>query len=129
MFIARAAIEEMHRQVGALSLDENGVARYGLIVRHLILPNNIGGSQNSLRWIADTLSTSVTVSIMAQYAPLHHASKYKLLNRKIVKCEYDVVLALLEELGIDRGWLQDLESSEHYIPDFDSKVRPFILNA
>jgi putative pyruvate formate lyase activating enzyme len=70
---ARQAIREMYRQVGDLAVDEFGVARRGLIVRHLILPNGVAGSLESLSWLAQELSPTVTVSIMSQYLPLHRA--------------------------------------------------------
>jgi putative pyruvate formate lyase activating enzyme len=64
---ARAAIKEMHRQVGRLELDDDGVAIKGLIVRHLVLPGNLAGSDDSLKWLAEEISPRVAVSIMSQF--------------------------------------------------------------
>ncbi|MFA5367997.1 MAG: radical SAM protein [Dehalococcoidia bacterium] len=121
----RAAIKEMYRQVGDLVVDENGLARRGLIVRHLILPNTLAGSEESLEWIAKELSPSVTVSVMSQYSPQHKAPHIPLLSRRISPTEYESVLKSLSNLGMENGWIQELESSDHYLPDFERKSHPF----
>jgi putative pyruvate formate lyase activating enzyme len=117
---ARAAINEMQRQVGDLVVDEDGIAQRGLIVRHLILPNRIAGSEASLNWLVREISPKVAVSIMSQYYPAHRAYKYKELNRKILPEEYQEVAKLVEKLGIENGWMQGMESSENYLPDFSA---------
>jgi putative pyruvate formate lyase activating enzyme len=121
---ARAAIIEMQRQVGDLTVDENGLAQKGLIVRHLIFPNGIAGSEASLKWLVREVSPNVAVSIMSQYYPAHRARKYKELNRKIRPEEYREVVDLAESLGIENGWVQSLDSSENYLPDFAAE-EPF----
>jgi putative pyruvate formate lyase activating enzyme len=115
---SRAAIKEMYRQVGDLEVDDEGIARKGLIVRHLILPNRIAGSEASLRWLANEVSPRVAVSIMSQYYPAHRAYRYQELNRKILSGEYEEVVRLVEELGLENGWIQDMASPESYRPDF-----------
>ncbi len=122
---ARQAIKEMHRQVGDLVVDEFGVAQRGLIVRHLILPNGLAGSQESLAWLVREVSPTVTVSIMSQYMPTHKASQIPLLSRKITAAEHDAVRCLLDDLGIENGWVQELESAEEYLPDFEREGHPF----
>ncbi|MGD0796051.1 MAG: radical SAM protein [Dehalococcoidales bacterium] len=123
---SRAAIKEMYRQVGNLKLDEEGIAQKGLIVRHLILPNDIAGSADSLGWLAGEVSPEVTVSIMSQYYPAHKAARrrYPELARKITPEEYAGVAALVEKLGMENGWTQGMESAENYRPDF-SMNEPF----
>jgi putative pyruvate formate lyase activating enzyme len=121
---ARAAIKEMQRQVGDLVYDGDEIAQRGLIVRHLILPNRIAGSKESLTWLVKEVSPNIAVSVMAQYYPTHRAYKYKELNRKISAEEYKVVIDLVEKLGIENGWVQDMESAENYQPDF-KKEMPF----
>jgi putative pyruvate formate lyase activating enzyme len=121
---ARAAIIEMQRQVGDLVVDGNGIAQKGLIVRHLILPNRIAGSEESLRWLVKEVSPRVAVSIMSQYYPAHRASKYKELDRKITPGEYRKVVALAESLGIENGWIQGMDAPESYLPDFAAE-EPF----
>jgi putative pyruvate formate lyase activating enzyme len=121
----RLAIKEMHRQVGNLVTDEDGIARRGLIVRHLILPNGIAGSLSSLKWLARNVSKEVTVSILAQYNPCHMASGYPPLARRIIPEEYAEVSEVLEQIGIEHGWLQEMDSAEVYLPDFHRKDHPF----
>lgn len=121
---ARAAIIEMQRQVGDLVVDEHGIAQRGLIVRHLILPNGIAGSADSLKWLVKKVSPRVSVSIMSQYYPTHRVNEYKKLNRKITSQEYQEVVDLAEKLDIENGWLQGMASTESYRPDFTDK-EPF----
>ena len=122
---ARAAIQEMYRQVGDLVLNEAGLAQIGLIVRHLILPNGLAGSRESLTWLACELSLAVTVSIMAQYFPAHHASRIPLLSRTISPSEYQEVVYLVNSLGLENGWIQEMGASENYLPDFTREGDPF----
>ena len=122
---AREAIREMHRQVGNLVVDETGIAQRGLIVRHLILPNGLAGSRESLTWLAQEISPEVTVSIMSQYYPAHRAPRIPLLARKITPAEYAEVVKLLDSLGLENGWLQEMDSSEYYLPDFERQGHPF----
>ena len=122
---ARQAIKEMYRQVGGLVVDESGVAQGGLIVRHLILPNGLAGSEESLTWLVREVSPAATVSIMSQYMPMHRAPRVPLLARKITIEEHEQVLRLLDDLGIENGWVQELGSAEEYLPDFEREGHPF----
>jgi len=122
---AREAIKEMYRQVGDLAVDESGVAHKGLIVRHLILPNDLAGSKESLTWLVRELSPTVTVSVMSQYMPVHRAQRIPLLSRKITIQEHREVLRLLAGLGIENGWVQEMEAAEQYLPDFEREGHPF----
>ena len=124
---ARDAIKEMWGQVGELVVDESGVAQKGLIVRHLILPNGIAGSEESLRWLAREVSPDVSVSIMAQYYPSHKARQRDLLSRKITESEYEEVLRLLDEVGLGNGWVQEMGAAENYLPDFEKQGHPFTV--
>jgi putative pyruvate formate lyase activating enzyme len=122
---SRLAIAEMFRQCGDLVTGEDGLAQKGLIVRHLILPNEIAGSADSLKWLAERISRNTTVSIMAQYYPSHLAVNDPRLSRKISANEYNQVISLIEELGLENGWLQEMDAAEFYLPDFDNKGHPF----
>ena len=122
---ARQAVKEMYRQVGELVLDEFGLARRGLIVRHLVLPNSLAGSEDSLAWLAQEISPAVTVSIMAQYSPQHRAQQINRLARSISLVEYQAVLGLLDELGLENGWVQEMEATKSYLPDFERGGYPF----
>ena len=122
---ARDAIIEMQRQVGDLVVDDEGIAQGGLVIRHLIFPDGIAGSAESLEWLVKDVSPRVAVSVMSQYYPAHRAYKYKELNRKISPEEYKEVVDLVEKLGIENGWVQGMESAESYRPDFTDK-EPFV---
>lgn len=122
---ARAAIQEMYRQVGDLVVDDDGIAQKGLIVRHLILPNGLAGSKDSLFWLAHEVSPTVTVSIMSQYFPAHRAPQFPLLSRTISASEYSEVVKLIDELGLENGWVQRMGAAENYLPDFAREGEPF----
>ncbi|MEW6034508.1 MAG: radical SAM protein [Chloroflexota bacterium] len=122
---ARRAIQEMYRQVGDLEMDGAGLARRGLVVRLLVLPNRVAGCTESLTWLRRHLSRDVTVSIMSQYYPCHRAVRAPLLSRKITAAEYGEVLEALEELGLGNGWVQELDAADSYLPDFEREGHPF----
>lgn len=123
---ATAAIKEMHRQVGdELLMGEDGLVKRGLIIRHLVLPNDIAASRETLKWVSRELGASATMSVMAQYFPTHKAAATPLLDRKIRQSEYDRVLATLDALGMENGWAQEFEASEYYRPEFEDRDRPF----
>jgi putative pyruvate formate lyase activating enzyme len=122
---ARASIKEMYRQVGNLVVDEANIAQKGLIVRHLILPNGIAGSRQSLSWLVREVSPKVALSLMSQYFPAHRAPRIPLLSRPITYKEYNEVEELVEELGIENGWLQGMGAPKHYRPDFSGEGSPF----
>jgi putative pyruvate formate lyase activating enzyme len=122
---ARQAIQEMYRQVGELLVDESGLAQRGLIVRHLILPNGLAGSEESLSWLTQELSPTVTVSIMSQYLPLHRAPRIPLLSRTISIAEHETVIQLLADAGLENGWVQEIGAAENYLPDFEREGHPF----
>jgi putative pyruvate formate lyase activating enzyme len=122
---SRAAIKEMYRQVGDLKVDENEIAYRGLIVRHLILPEGIAGSRRSLNWLARQISPSVTVSIMSQYYPRHHAVDIPELARTISYEEYSEVAEIAAKLGLENGWFQEMDAPANYLPDFDKDGHPF----
>ena len=112
-------------QFGKTVVDEFGVAHHGLIVRHLILPNGLSGSEESLTWLARELSPTVTVSLMSQYSPLHRAQRIPLLSRRISVIEYETVIRLLHDMGIESGWIQEMRTGVNYIPDFEREGHPF----
>lgn len=123
---ARAAIKEMHRQVGSeLVLGEDGLVKRGLIIRHLVLPNDLAGSKESLRWIKEELGPDTALSLMSQYFPTHKAETTPLLDRKIRQSEYERVLAYLDALQMENGWKQDFDASEYYRPEFEDRGAPF----
>jgi len=97
-----AAVKEMHRQVGDLILDDNGVALRGLLVRHLVLPNNIGGTNQVLRFLATEVSTGTYINIMNQYHPCYRADDYPDMNRSITRQEYQEAIDAAHNAGLHR---------------------------
>ena len=118
--IATKAIQEMYRQVGAPVLDENGVMKKGLMIRHLILPNEVQNSKKVLKWIKENIDSNVYVSIMAQYFPTYKAKEIPEIARKITKEEYEKVENYLYELDLENGYIQELgEHEEEYVPRWE----------
>ncbi|MFH2007205.1 MAG: radical SAM protein [bacterium] len=122
---SRAATLEMARQVGTLQLNAAGLARRGLIVRHLVLPGDRSSTSEVLGFVARELGPRTRVSLMAQYRPPPGLDLPEPLTRPLYREEYEHAVALLEELGLDEGWVQDLESVDSYVPDFDHPLHPF----
>ena len=110
--VNRAALREMYRQVGELQVDHDGIAERGMIVRHMVLPGGIAGTAQVLHWIATALSPTVHVSLLGQYFPAHRAIGHPLLGRKLTWEEYDAACAAFEEVGLENGWLQEMEEEE-----------------
>jgi len=104
----RVALREMYRQVGhELTLDSDGIAVRGMIVRHMVLPDGLAGTPQVLEWIARELSPEVHVSLMDQYFPAHHALDDPILGRKVTSDEYVAALQVFETAGLQRGWFQN----------------------
>ena len=123
--IALASIQEMLRQKGtALPLDASGYAQKGIIIRHLVLPGHPENSIGVLRMIAGELSNELHISLMSQYYPTHQVMHHDFLGRKLKWKEYSIVVNELERLGFENGWVQELESADHYRPDFE-REEPF----
>ena len=118
--IATSAIKEMYRQVGIPQLNEKGIMQKGLMIRHLILPNQIENSKKVLKWIKENMNNNIYVSIMAQYFPTYKARELDELNRKLTKEEYEKVENYLYELELENGYIQELgEHEEEYVPKWD----------
>ena len=106
--VNRAAIKEMHRQVGDLHLDEQGVAQRGLLVRHLVLPHGLAGTENIATFLAQEVSTDTYLNIMAQYHPCHHAFDIPQLSRPVRSEEFHHAIELAHQQGLDRLDRHDL---------------------
>ena len=105
--INRAALKEMHRQVGDLIVDEKGIAVRGLIVRHLVLPNELAGTKEAMEFLAREISPNTVVSLMSQYFPAHKAYDFPEIARTITAEEYLKAIKYMEEAGLKRGWIQE----------------------
>jgi putative pyruvate formate lyase activating enzyme len=99
---ASDAIREMHRQTGDLEIDAGGIARRGLLVRHLVMPDNVAGSRDVLKFLADEISRRTYVNIMDQYRPCGLAYNDPLLNRRITADEYRAAIRWAREAGLER---------------------------
>ena len=127
---ARAAIKEMFRQTGdKLIFDGTGILQKGLLIRLLVLPNDLAGIEENLRWIRDELSPKAAISLMAQYYATNKAEsdeRYILLSRRISEREWISAISLLEDLGMETGFMQEYEAASHYYrPDFTDAKKPF----
>jgi putative pyruvate formate lyase activating enzyme len=127
---ARRAISEMFRQTGdELVFGDDGLLKRGLVIRLLVLPNDIAGVKESLQWIRSALSPKVAISLMAQYYATHQAAtnqRYVLLSRRISESEWLKAVGLLDELQMEEGWLQEFDGASHYYrPDFADSQTPF----
>jgi putative pyruvate formate lyase activating enzyme len=121
--IVSGALREMLDQVGHLELNDEGIARRGVLVRHLVLPGHLENSRKCLALLAQ-LSTTIHVSIMSQYSPQYRAANYPEINRPVTAREYDEITDHAIELGLENAFIQELDSRRRYLPDFDLE-RPF----
>ena len=118
--IATKAIKEMYRQVGSPKLDKDGIMQKGLMIRHLILPNELENSKQVLKRIKENLDEDVYISIMAQYFPTYLAKDVENLSRKLTKEEYEKIENYEYELDLKNGYMQDLgEHEEEYVPKWE----------
>jgi putative pyruvate formate lyase activating enzyme len=123
--VALKAIKEMYYQKGSvLTIDDNGVAEKGILLRHLVLPGHVQESIKVLRTIADEISTGIHISLMSQYHPTVYVRNHPVLGRTLYHEEYEMVAVEMERLGFRNGWIQNMDSNKSYRPDF-SKEHPF----
>ncbi|MCW7080641.1 MAG: radical SAM protein [Candidatus Methanospirare jalkutatii] len=101
--VCKSAVREMHRQVGDLVVDERGIALRGLLIRHLVMPNDVAGSEEILRFVAE-LSKNIYINIMFQYRPMFKAHEYEEINRTVKISEYRKVVETAVKLGLWRGF-------------------------
>ncbi len=106
--INRAAVSIMHDQVGTLTLDKSGVAKRGLIIRHLVLPGLLSNTDNILGYISQHLPKKTVISLMSQYIPIYKARTMPEISRAITPEEYEEACAMLEKYELTNGWLQEL---------------------
>lgn len=106
--ITAQAILEMNRQVGVAKPAEDGLMYRGLMIRHLVMPNNVGGSLRIIKWIAENLPKDTYLNIMSQYQPVYKATEYPQINRRITRDEYLEVVKFAQEVGLTnldiQGW-------------------------
>lgn len=123
---AKSALKEMFRQVGGELVIENGILKKGLIIRHLVMPNELAETEKIFEFIVNELGREVYISLMSQYYPVNKSAEYPLISRKISLREYEKALELLDKYGLHNGFFQELESSNNYRPQFEkSRNNPF----
>jgi putative pyruvate formate lyase activating enzyme len=123
--VALKALKRMYFHKGStLSLDQEGRAERGMLIRHLVLPNHADESRKVLRSLAEELSTGVHLSLMSQYHPTRFVRSHPFLNRSLYSDEYKNALKAMEDIGFRNVWIQDMDSCLNYRPDF-SKENPF----
>jgi putative pyruvate formate lyase activating enzyme len=110
--VARAALKEMHRQVGDLQLNSRGHAVRGLLVRHLVMPDGLAGTHQIMRFLADEISPDTYVNIMDQYHPCGDINKFKELQRRVTPEEFEEALDAARAAGLNR---------------LDSRERPILM--
>lgn len=105
--VNREAISEMYRQVGTLEIDSEGIARRGLLIRHLVLPNKLSATEKIFKFIAEEISTETHISLMSQYFPAYRAHEFEMISRRITKKEYLIAKRLMEKYNLTNGWIQN----------------------
>jgi putative pyruvate formate lyase activating enzyme len=112
----RLIIKEMFRQVGPIKLNSEGIAEKGMIVRLLVLPDNISGTIETLRFLKEEVSEDIYLSVMSQYHPTYKANEYPDIARRINKKEYDEITKEVENLGFTNGWIQGfITQPDHFL--------------
>lgn len=120
---AGPAVLEMQRQCGTLACDETGIARRGLIVRHLVLPGSLDETRRVLDFLAENLPLSTHISLMGQYMPCHRAMEVSPLNRRLLRREYDRAIDYCIQLGFKNVNIQSLAAANSaYVPEFNGNV-------
>jgi len=116
----------MYEQVGDELIYQGDIVVRGLIIRHLVLPNDLSESEKVFEFIAKELSPDIHISVMSQYFPSNKAEKEILINRTIRASEYERVLDLLDKYNLKNGWTQEFESEKFYRPEFrEDRDNPF----
>jgi putative pyruvate formate lyase activating enzyme len=122
----KEAIKEIFRQVGHELIYDGDVVVRGLIIRHLILPNDLSETEKVFKFIAEELSAKIHISLLSQYYPTNKAYKDILIDRALRNSEYDKALQLLDKYGLHNGWIQEMESTHTYRPNFnEDRLNPF----
>lgn len=108
------SVKEMYRQVGIALIDKQGLIERGVLIRHLVLPNNISGTEKIMKFIASELSPETYISLMSQYLPYHKASEFKDISRRLIEKEYEQAKELMKKYGLSNGWIQESYGLERF---------------
>jgi len=110
----RQSLKEMHRQVGIAKINNKGIIERGLVIRHLVLPNNISGTAQAMAFVANELSPDTYISLMSQYAPYYKAAQFKEICRRISRQEYADAKKIMDKYGLHNGWTQEAHGLESF---------------
>lgn len=110
----QGALIEMHKQVGIAQIDDEGIIKRGVIIRHLVLPNNISGTDTIMRFIAKELCKDTYISLMSQYFPCYRAGQFSEISRRISYEEYEGAKAAMEKYGLFNGWIQESHGLQRF---------------
>lgn len=110
----REALKEMRSQIKNDELDKDGIMERGLIIRHLVLPNDASGTDKVMRFISEELGKDTLISLMSQYLPYHKAEGFKYINRRLTIDEYEKAKAIMERYGLHKGWVQESFGLERF---------------
>lgn len=108
------AVRLMHKQVGIPEFDERGVIKRGLIIRHLVLPNNLSGTEKIMEFLAKEVSKDCYISLMSQYYPCYKAQQYPEIARRVTAEEYEFAKDIMQKYGLDNGWIQESFGMERF---------------
>jgi putative pyruvate formate lyase activating enzyme len=109
--VNRVAILEMYRQVGQGTYDPNGMMKRGLIIRHLLLPNGLAGTEKIACFLAEALSGKCSISLMTQFFPAYRAKNFPKLKRRLYAREFEEALKIIDHYQLQLGWMQDPEKN------------------
>ena len=112
--VNQAALKEMHRQVAEAEFDQAGVMKKGLIIRHLVLPNQCSGTDAIMQFIAQEISPDTYISLMSQYLPYYQAADYPEISRRLKAIEYAQAKSILEKYNLSNGWIQESYGAERF---------------
>lgn len=110
----QAAVKEMHLQVGIAKMDNRGIIKSGVIIRHLVLPENVSGTDKIMKFIKEELSEDSYISLMSQYMPYYRASEFKEISRRLKLKEYKEAKLILQRYGLYNGWIQESYGLERF---------------
>lgn len=110
----QAAVKEMQQQVGVAKIDSSGIIERGLVIRHLVLPNQISGTEKIMRFISKEISQDTYISLMSQYLPYYKAGEFKAISRRLKSQEYEEAKQIMEKYGLSNGWIQESYGLERF---------------
>ena len=120
--VVKEALKEMVRQCDAAEFDERDIMQKGVIVRHLLLPGQLQNGKDVVKYVYETYGDQVFLSLMNQYTPLPHVTKWPELNRKVTEAEYEELVDYAIDLGVENGFIQEGETAqESFIPAFEGE--------